>query len=85
MRRLARVSSRNRGRPFFNITLRWQCLCNRLLTAKLTNAQIDFLLGACGRDGLAEILRQTADFDSHKRFILQFCRHPLFWKILRGA
>ena len=32
MRRLARVSSRNRGRPFFNITLRSQCLCNRLYT-----------------------------------------------------
>jgi len=57
----------------------------RRLTSKLTNSQIDFLLGACGKDGLAEILRKTADFDSHKKFILRFCRHPLFWKILRGA
>jgi len=57
----------------------------RRLTSKLSNAQIDFLIGACGRDGMAEILHKTADFDSHKRFILRFCRHPLFWRILRGA
>jgi flavin-dependent dehydrogenase len=56
----------------------------RHLTSRLSNAQNDFLLSALGKDGLAEILRKTADSDSHKRVILRFCRHLLFWKALHG-
>jgi geranylgeranyl reductase family protein len=60
-------------------------LAFRLLAARLTDRGIDSLVELARIDGIIPILRQTADFNWHRRSALALLRHSQFRRILLAS
>jgi geranylgeranyl reductase family protein len=57
----------------------------RTLVARLNDGAIDALVELARVDGLVPLLRQTADFNWHRRSALALLRHSQFRRILLGS
>lgn len=60
-------------------------LAFRTLVSRLNDGAIDALVELARIDGLVPLLRQTADFNWHRRSALALLRHSQFRKILLGS
>jgi digeranylgeranylglycerophospholipid reductase len=60
-------------------------LAFRTLASRLTDTAIDALVELARVDGLIPLLRETADFNWHRRSALALLRHAQFRKILLGS
>lgn len=60
-------------------------LAFRSLASRLTDSAIDSLVDLARVDGLVPLLKQTADFNWHRRSALALLRHAQFRKIVLGS
>lgn len=60
-------------------------LAFRALMARLNDRAIDSLVELARVDGIVPLLRQTADFNFHRRAALSLLRHAQFRRILLGS
>jgi digeranylgeranylglycerophospholipid reductase len=80
--RLRRYETQWRGRLGGEIRIG---LAFRTLASRLNDGAIDALIELARIDGLVPLLRQTADFNWHRRSALALLRHSQFRKILLGS
>jgi digeranylgeranylglycerophospholipid reductase len=64
--------------------LRWQLVLRRI-AQRLTDEDIDGLFALARTDGLLPLLRRTADFNHHRKFIVALLKHPPARRVLFRA